>query len=93
MNPPWVAVAAMAATAMAGLTLAGCAAGQPPAWAVPTTQGYLAEGVLARLVSDALREPFGNVPPIGHSAAVDMEGPILAAEIVAFFLQQGRHAG
>ncbi|MBB3810739.1 UvrD-helicase domain-containing protein [Pseudochelatococcus contaminans] len=48
---------------------------------------------MTRLVSDTLREPFGNVPPIGHSAAVDMEGPILAAEIVAFLLQQGRQAG
>jgi DNA helicase II / ATP-dependent DNA helicase PcrA len=43
---------------------------------------------MTRLVSDALREPFGNVPPIAHTAAVEMEGPILAAEIVAFLLQQ-----
>lgn len=47
---------------------------------------------MTRLVSDTLREPFGAVPPISHTAAVDMEGPILAAEIVAFLLQQGRHA-
>lgn len=46
---------------------------------------------MTRLVSDTLREPFGAVPPIGHTAAVDMEGPILAAEIVAFLLQQDRH--
>ncbi|MAN76154.1 MAG: AAA family ATPase [Rhizobiales bacterium] len=48
---------------------------------------------MTRLVSDVLREPFGQVPAIGHTAAVDMDGPILAAEIVAFLLQQGRHAG
>lgn len=47
---------------------------------------------MTRLVSGVLHEPFGNVPPIAHSAAVDMEGPILAAEIVAFLLQQGRHS-
>ena len=48
---------------------------------------------MTRLVSDVLREPFGNVPPITHTAAVDMEGPILAAEIIAFLLQQQWHAG
>lgn len=48
---------------------------------------------MTRLVSDVLREPFGNVPPITHTAAVDMEGPILAAEIIAFLLQQQGHAG
>ena len=42
---------------------------------------------LTRFVSDKLREPFNNLPPIGHAAAVDMEGPILAAEVVAFLLQ------
>ena len=42
---------------------------------------------LTRLVSDKLREPFNNLPAIGHAAAVDMEGPILAAEVVAFLLQ------
>lgn len=47
---------------------------------------------MTRLVSDVLREPFGNVPPIVHSAAVDMEGPILAAEIIAFLLEQRSHA-
>lgn len=48
---------------------------------------------MTRAVSDVLREPFGQVPPIAHTAAVDMEGPILAAEIIAFLLQQGRHPG
>lgn len=48
---------------------------------------------MTRIVSDALREPFGQVPPITHTAAVDMEGPILAAEIIAFLLQQGRQEG
>jgi DNA helicase-2/ATP-dependent DNA helicase PcrA len=46
---------------------------------------------MTRMVSDVLRAPFGNVPPIPHAAAVDMEGPILAAEIIAFLLQQRRH--
>ncbi len=46
---------------------------------------------MTRLVSDNLREPFGNVPPIAHTAAVDMEGPILAAEVIAFLLQQRSH--
>lgn len=45
-----------------------------------------------RIVSDVLRSPFGNVPPIGHSASIDMEGPILAAEIIAHLLQQGADA-
>lgn len=45
---------------------------------------------MTRLVSDILRAPFGNVPPIIHTAAVDMEGPILAAEVIAFVLQQRR---
>lgn len=48
---------------------------------------------MTRLVSDNLRAPFGNVPPIAHTAAVDMEGPILAAEVIAFLLQQRRHNG
>lgn len=30
-----------------------------------------------RLVSDILRDPFGNVPTISHAASIDMEGPIL----------------
>lgn len=47
---------------------------------------------MTRFVSDVLREPFGKVPPIVHSAAVDMEGPILAAEIIAFLLEQRGHA-
>lgn len=47
---------------------------------------------MTRFVSEVLREPFGKVPPIVHSAAVDMEGPILAAEIIAFLLEQRGHA-
>lgn len=47
---------------------------------------------MTRLVSDNLRTPFGNVPPITHTAAVDMEGPILAAEVIAFLLQQRNHS-
>ncbi|RCW77660.1 UvrD-helicase domain-containing protein [Paracoccus lutimaris] len=36
---------------------------------------------MTRLVSDSLRAPFGNVPPIMHTAAVDMEGPMQRAAI------------
>ncbi|MDW9823504.1 UvrD-helicase domain-containing protein [Sinorhizobium meliloti] len=43
---------------------------------------------MTRLVSDVLREPFGNLPAISHTASVDMEGPILAADILAFLLQK-----
>lgn len=48
---------------------------------------------MTRLVSDNLRAPFSKVPPITHTAAVDMEGPILAAEVIAFLLQQRSHSG
>jgi DNA helicase II / ATP-dependent DNA helicase PcrA len=43
---------------------------------------------LTRQVSDAFRAPLGVMPVIAHTAAVDMEGPILAAEVVAYLLQQ-----
>lgn len=42
---------------------------------------------MTRQVSDSFRVPFGKVPPIGHVAAVDMEGAILGAEIIAFLMQ------
>ena len=38
---------------------------------------------LTRLVSDSFRTPPAGMPPIAHSAAVDMEGPILAAELLS----------
>ena len=43
---------------------------------------------MTRLVSDAFREPMAGMPAIVHTAAVDMEGPILASEVLAFILQQ-----
>jgi DNA helicase-2/ATP-dependent DNA helicase PcrA len=43
---------------------------------------------MTRQVSDAFRAPLGTMPVIPHSAAVDMEGAILAAELLAFLLQQ-----
>jgi DNA helicase II / ATP-dependent DNA helicase PcrA len=43
---------------------------------------------MTRQVSDAFRAPLGTMPAISHSAAVDMEGAILAAEFLAFLLQQ-----
>ncbi len=42
---------------------------------------------MTRLVSDAFHGPQGGLPPIAHSAAVDMEAAILGAEIVAFLMQ------
>jgi DNA helicase-2/ATP-dependent DNA helicase PcrA len=48
---------------------------------------------MTRLVADNLRAPFGNVPPIKHTASVDMEGPILAAEVIAFLLEQRSKSG
>ncbi len=47
---------------------------------VPTRQ-------FMREVSDALRETQGSMPPVGHRAAIDMEGAILAALLIAFMLQ------
>ena len=42
---------------------------------------------MTRLVSDYLRSQQAKMPAIKHSAAVDVEGAILAAEIIAFLLQ------
>ena len=52
---------------------------------VPTKQ-------FMREVSDALRETHGTMPPVGHRAAIDMEGAILAAELIAFLLQPQQRA-
>ena len=43
---------------------------------------------MTRQVSDAFRRPLGTMPAIAHTAAVDMEGAILAAEVIAYLLQQ-----
>lgn len=42
---------------------------------------------MTRHVSDSFREPIRRIPPISHTAAIDMEGAILGAELVAFLLQ------
>lgn len=47
---------------------------------------------MMRLVSDVLRDPFGNVPAIAHTASIDMEGPVLGADVIAYLLQQARAA-
>ncbi len=43
---------------------------------------------LTRQVSDALRSPPAGLNWIPHSAAIDMEAPILGAELVAHLLQR-----
>lgn len=43
---------------------------------------------LMRQVSDVFRNPLASMPPIPHTAAIDMDGPILAAEVIAYLLQQ-----
>jgi DNA helicase-2/ATP-dependent DNA helicase PcrA len=42
---------------------------------------------LMREVSDAFRTQQESMPAISHHAAVDMEGAVLAAELIAFLLQ------
>ena len=42
---------------------------------------------MTRLVSDTFRNPIANLPRIEHHATIDMEGAILAAEIIAMGLQ------
>ena len=49
---------------------------------------------MTRLVSDAFRVPPANMKDIRHTAAIDMEGPLLGAEVIAFLMQpdrDGRH--
>jgi len=46
---------------------------------------------MTRLVSDSFREPKGTLSRINHHAAVDMDGAILSAEIIAYLLQS--HGG
>ena len=42
---------------------------------------------MTRLVADKLREPPANMTPVRHSAVVELEGAILAAELIAFLMQ------
>ena len=42
---------------------------------------------MTRIVSDTFRSPPARMPPIRHTAAVDTEGAILAAETIAFLMQ------
>lgn len=42
---------------------------------------------MTRAVSDVFREPPAKMPPIRHSATVDLDAAILGAEIVSFMLQ------
>jgi DNA helicase-2/ATP-dependent DNA helicase PcrA len=49
---------------------------------------------MTRLVSDAFRSPPAGMAEIPHTAAIEMEAAILAAEIIAFLMQSdvdGRH--
>ncbi len=42
---------------------------------------------MTRAVSDVFRQPPANMAPIRHSAAIELDAAILAAEIVSFMLQ------
>ena len=42
---------------------------------------------MTRAVSDVFRQPPAEMPPIRHSAAVDLDAAILGAEIVSFMMQ------
>jgi DNA helicase-2/ATP-dependent DNA helicase PcrA len=42
---------------------------------------------MTRVVSDALRQPPAKMAAVSHSAVIEMEAAILAAEIVAFLMQ------
>ena len=42
---------------------------------------------MTRLISDVFRAPPARMPPIRHSAAIELDAAILAAEIVSFMLQ------
>ena len=43
---------------------------------------------MTRMVSDSFRKPTGGRNPITHTVVIDMEAAILAAEVVAYTLQQ-----
>lgn len=45
---------------------------------------------MTRLVSDALRHEQPNLPAISHTASLDVEAAILAAEAIAFLLEPDR---
>lgn len=42
---------------------------------------------MTRLVSEALHEPPAKLTPVSHSASIDMDAAILAAEIIAHLMQ------
>lgn len=42
---------------------------------------------MTRLVSDALRVPPAGMTEVPHSAVIDMDGAVLAAEVIAFLIQ------
>lgn len=48
---------------------------------------------LMRVASDALRATDAGMPAISHHAAIDMEGAILAAQVIAFLLQPSEGSG
>ncbi|MEY9185784.1 DNA helicase-2/ATP-dependent DNA helicase PcrA [Bradyrhizobium sp. USDA 326] len=43
---------------------------------------------MTRRVSDSFREGLGSMPPLSHTAAVDMDAAILAAELISYLIQQ-----
>lgn len=42
---------------------------------------------MTRLVSEALHEPPAKLTPVSHSASIDMDAAILAAEVIAHLMQ------
>jgi len=48
---------------------------------------------MTRLASDALRQPPAGMTAVRHATVIDMEAPILGAEIIAFLMQPASDDG
>ncbi|WP_300394177.1 ATP-dependent helicase [Henriciella sp.] len=58
---------------------------KPDGWSIAV---LVPTKAMTRLVSDSFRSPPTTMPAINHRAVVEIEGAILAAEIIAFCLEQ-----
>ena len=47
---------------------------------------------MSRLVSDAFRSPPAGLTEISHVAAIELDGAILGAEVIALLMQPGNDA-